>query len=520
MTGGQVQIFISYATNDNVARVLGGNNADAPKTKGFVDFLHEQLLVELRDQGYPDAKIWRDPNIGASDPFGPIIREAIAESAILVVIMSRNWLRSDYCRDELDLFVDRWKDDPNLERRLVVVSKHHVESGMWPSALQVQRGIKFFSRENVSENGLEADFYARGEVQDRRYWDVLKDLAHTLGLRSERFGATPRAARTRTVLAAPRSNGRVVYVAKPANDMRRAYDRVVKELTGRGFSVVPDPHADLPHESADAAYAVISQSLQAAEMSIHLLGDSHGFSHDGGQGPIADVQLRKARAKVPPFQDSGDTRLGFHRIIWAPRLPDDGVDLQEVARDPIAVLEAFDSFVPADCVEGDTLSKLVDFLDKHLVRAVPPKEAPQARIEAQSKVYIYHPREDEEYAFQVAKVFNQRQIATLLPAFDDSETAQSQLHRQYLRDCDSVVLCWAAGSEVWAKTNTHALQDWQTLGRARSFQRRAAVAGPPPGVKKRKFVELTQKNEIDVIVDLTGHTEPTIENLKPLFDAS
>jgi hypothetical protein len=200
-----------------------------------------------------------------------------------------------------------------------------------------------------------------------------------------------------------------------------------------------------------------------------------------------------------------------------------GSQQADVERDPQEVLGRFGEQHDADCVVGDTISLFVDFIVQHLVRIAPVHETSlpslpgPAADEARSKVYVYHKQEDSEYAYDIAKMLHLRDIEPLLPAFDGNRAAQIRLQRQYLRDCDGVVICWAAAPEVWAKAKAHELSDWSALGRNRVFKRRGLVAGPPPGVPKKRFVDVFPRNEIDVVVDLTAREHPKPEDLDPLI---
>jgi hypothetical protein len=128
------------------------------------------------------------------------------------------------------------------------------------------------------------------------------------------------------------SNRRTVFLARPANDMRGTYSVLVRELAGRGYTVVPDPEMEIPDEG-HAATEYIDLALGKAELSIHLLGDKRGFAPDGA-APIVQLQLMRAAAGALP------------RLIWAPTVmveaPNDA--LQRDPQDVLARLEG----VPAD----------------------------------------------------------------------------------------------------------------------------------------------------------------------------
>src|SRR5437016_12032637 len=119
-----IQIFMSYARHDD------STPPDLPKAHGFVTFLDRQLTYELRSLGEPLPHIWRDTrHIEPADQFDPLLEEAIDGSALLVVVLSRNWLHRPYCLAEFERFGQRWRaeGEAGIRKRIVVVSKHHID---------------------------------------------------------------------------------------------------------------------------------------------------------------------------------------------------------------------------------------------------------------------------------------------------------------------------------------------------------------------------------------------------------
>ena len=81
-----VQIFLSYARLDDEPP------PDVAEAKGFVTYLHEQLRYELQVLGQPQPKIWRDVrHVESGDQFDPVIGEALMDSSLLLIVLSRNW---------------------------------------------------------------------------------------------------------------------------------------------------------------------------------------------------------------------------------------------------------------------------------------------------------------------------------------------------------------------------------------------------------------------------------------------
>jgi hypothetical protein len=515
------QIFISYARDDDAAPP----DLSRGEAKGFVTSLHEQLLYELQELGQPRPKIWRDTRgISPGDQFEPLIDEAINTSSLLLVVLSRNWLTRPYCLRELESFARRWntEGDRALRQRMVVVAKHYVDPQRRPPLLQGQEGFSFFALDAQAEPGQEHEFFSRGAIRDPRYQERVRDLGCYLWRSAARqdtaAAAVPVAAAQSAKSPSPQTTGRTVYLAKPALDMREAYSRLVEELSGRGYAVVPPATEEIPNDASATQF--VERALAAAELSVHLLGERAGYAPEDAE-PIVKLQLTRAAARVPAEADGTEAwSRSFRRIVWAPKVVEATATIAGKAdRDPLAVLTKFDRQLATDKIEGDSLSKFVDFLFQHLDRTAPRREALD-EIKAESKVYVYHRPEDAEYALSIAKALQQRQIEPVLPALEGDAAELSAFHRQNLLDCDAVVLCWASASEVWARVTSRELKNWRDLGRSSQFAWRGLVTGPPSGDRKKAFVQLPPRNEIDIVVDLTGHDTPPPEALDALVQGA
>ena len=298
--------------------------------------------------------------------------------------------------------------------------------------------------------------------------------------------------------------------------MRAGYDRIVSELLGKGHTVVPPPKDEIPLDTAvDALNAALSQ----AEIAVHLLGEKAGEAPED-QLPMVKLQLALAAAKET--QGGG---AAFHRVIWAPSLwsvrPDSTLPARETTRHPVDVLLKFDSQLPTDKIEGDSLSKFVDFLNQHLLAIAPPRPfAARPATGNDARLYLYHSQEDSDYALSLAQALQQRQLEALLPVFDGPDAEIKNFNGKQLAACDAVILCWASASEVWVRAQASGLRNWHDLGRTQQFYYRAVVAAPPPGNRKKAGKLLFPRSEIDLVVDLSDKDLPTADLLDVLVPAA
>lgn len=506
-----MQIFVSYARNDDLPP-LGPDEG-----KGFVTALDGNLNYHFRLLGPPTPKLWRDTRaIGRSDQFDPIIEEAINASDVLLVVLSRNWVSREFCRKELEWFKKRWGNEGEsaLKRRIVVVAKHNIEPKDRPQLLQGQEGYVFYRRDDESGAGAEQEFFGGGKPQGE-YHDLVKELACDLWRRAHASEAPPAATTSARDARRSSADGRTVYLAKPAADMRQPYLRLVDELEGRGYRIAPERDSEIPYD--DTAPGFVADALAAAEVSIHLLGEKSGYTPEDSE-PIVKLQLSRAALRAAG-NGAAEAQGEFRRIVWAPKVLIEGAADEPVERDPLAVLGRFDKQLASDKIDGSEISKFSEFVIQHLDRTSPKAEVLEA-IESDSRIYVYHRPEDSEFALDLAKVLQQRKIEPVFPAFEGDPAELKAWHREALQECDAVVLCWATAPEVWIKTTARELRSWRELGREKKFACRGLLAGPPPGERKEFLMELPPRSEIDVVLDLTKENKLSPESLDPLIRAA
>jgi TIR domain-containing protein len=511
-----VIIFMSYAHDDDL--ILSPD----PDEPGFVSFLDQQLRLKLRDLGARQAKVWRDRRrISQGDQFADIIDDGLSQAELLVVVMSPNWMQRPYCRKEFETFLSLRKAAgvTNPATRMLVVGKGYVDRIARPPELQGQEGFLFYSRDDENDVGAITPFFNRGKCNDRFYAE-LDDLAGGLHTRVAQIlsGAPtpPQTIQQTAPIVTP--NGRTVFLAKPASDMKAAYVRLVTELQGKGFNVAPDPSADAPSDKSPEA--VVTDALSSAEVFVHLVGDSGGFAPEG-LGNIVTLQLALARAKAAQAEGAVGQKL-TRRIVWAPKILDGGGATPNgpaVERDPLKSLERFDQQIATDKIDGDILSKFIEFLFQYLTETA-PKPVVTAAAGNKLDLYLAYHAADEDYAGVVAQALLESSVKPRIPVADSDADAR-RYNSDLLAKCDAVTLCWGNASEVWVRSEADRLSDWQALGRKGQFAFRGLIAGPPPASHKKKntLSLIFQDGEFDKVIDLVETGPPTAQLLADLTSA-
>jgi TIR domain len=513
--GDDVVIFMSYAHDDDL--VLSPDPLEA----GFVSFLDQQLRLKLRDLGARQANVWRDRRrISQGDQFADIIDDGLKRAELLVVVMSPNWMQRPYCRKEFETFLSLRKAAgvTNPATRILVVGKGYVDRSARPPELQGQEGFLFYSRDDENDVSAITPFFNRGKCNDRFYAE-LDDLAGGLQKRAGQIlGGAPTPPQTAQQTPIMASNGRTVFLAKPASDMKAAYVRLVTELQGKGFTVAPDPSADMP--SDESAQCFVSEALTKAEVFVHLVGEGGGFAPEGLDN-IVKMQLGLARAKAAQAEGPPGQKL-TRRIVWAPKILDEGGAAPmgpAGERDPLKALERFDQQIATDKIDGDILSKFVEFLVQYLTETA-PKPVVTAPAGDKLDLYLAYHATDDDYGGAVAQALLESSVKPRIPVADSDADAR-RYNNDLLAKCDAVTLCWGNASEVWVRSEADRLSDWQALGRKGQFAFRGLIAGPPPASHKKKSTLslIFQDGEFDKVIDLVEEGQPTAQLLADLTSA-
>ena len=453
-TEGKRPLFISYRRADN--KLLPPPDEKKP---GYITHFCKQLEWELSNAGLPAESLWIDRNqLEPADKFTAVIRDQLGQTDIMLAIASNGYASSGWCREEVDYFAKCIAAIPDDERkrRIFRVDKHRVSDGDLPPALRDVQAICLY--EEDPDTGIEREFYYRGKLRRKTpYEQAIGTLANAIRKRIKELKLDSRTAgpnwseeKAETdipLLPPPKpTNGRTVYVAVPAFELEEQYITLVRELSGRGFRVLPE--RELPRQGADALRTV-RNGVAEAELSIHLLGDKRGFQPEDLSTGIVSLQLAEAA-------EEAKRKPNFCRLVWAPKIMPDGEE-SSPARDPLEVLARYDERLATDEVDGDTAARFNDFALQTLrareLKATPNKPAPGKA----PTLYLAYTPNDQKLAFEAAKQLKGSGVKPLLLPNDTSFTLASR--------ADHVAVCWGTADDVdvLETLDTLAESEWRRL---------------------------------------------------------
>ena len=445
-------LFISYAHIDNQPLAEG--------LRGWVETFHERLKVRLEQVTGESVRIWRDRKLEGNDVFAETLITRLSNAAVLVVVLSPRYVKSEWCLKELCEFYQRAAGGPVVGDKLRVfkVVKFHVPLREHPPQLQGVLGFDFYEYDAERDRAREFSPDVT-PARDIRYWEMLDDVACNIKRTLERL--------TRPDESYAVGDAQTVYLAETTSDLSAERGLIRRELELQGHCVLPD--APLPLRGPALREAVRGY-LERSSLSVHLLGGSYGLIPEEESHSLVEIQDEVA-------EERGES---LRRIVWMPTglEPHDERQRRLVERFRLGV----------DGRRGlEVLQTSLEELKKHVEERVneKPKPAPVATVsDGPPSVYLICDKEDlpeitplEDYLF--GRGFN-----VFLPAMEGDETSIREDHKANLVECDAVVVYYGRGSDVWLRMKQRELQKVAGYGRSRPLAKAIYITGPPTPAKE------------------------------------
>jgi hypothetical protein len=260
-----------------------------------------------------------DHQLSPGDNFSVDLVAKVERSSLLVLLLSQNYIDSDWCGKELDHFVRSHSADAAAPRDVFVVELFPYESfTQVPLAIQqlrkrlIQAKFWYQSREASAPSlaGYPSALESGPEGQ-AHYWSVLNGLRVALDtrlreLRAQRPApgdAAPEAA-TAAGPAAPspsRPSLGTVLLADTTDDLEAQRAAVRLALEPEGIVVLPE--GDYVGLTAPEFEAAMAGDLARADLFVQLLSPTPGRKPRGFDAPLPQLQYQRARkANLPLLQ--------------------------------------------------------------------------------------------------------------------------------------------------------------------------------------------------------------------------
>lgn len=476
----QHDVFLSYAVKDNE-----GPYRDK---RGWVQAFEEQLKAELNrevtHQGEIDIFLDRK-RLACGDPFDEEIRTALDSTAVLVVLLSKRYLASKWCKLEREAFLRAIGQQRDLDRRVFVVELTDLQrlTAELPSVFTKNHRVRMWEHHDAVPRRFGHPVPDQAKLEHQSFFNGTLDVAYAIAERLDEFAATAEAAPTAAIVAPP--TGPAIYLAPPpkgtdeerfARDLRTKLENSIPPLR-----VVPEP--SIPKSPAEATAFVQSQ-LRDARLFVQVVGYNPGTTPAGFDLPLPRFQQQLAEeAKLP-------------RLIW--RLP----DIAPAEIDDLPHRQWVEQALAGDVEDcrRAILDRLQE-LDQQQAAATSPRPAAAPG----ETLFVNHLPDDEKLAREVCRVLTQQHFVCVKRSFDGATEDELRLDfEQNLRACDKLLMVHGQAAKTAAKAQL--LECLKVSGQRQATDRAIGgwfvVFGPPPKDNPTLDLYFEGLHEIDGSQDL------------------
>ena len=457
-------LFISYAHIDN-AFFPGG-------TKGWIDMLHERLEIRLAQLLGEKPNIWRDRKLRGYDDFEETLVIELSRSAILLAVVTPRYVDSPSCRTEIENFFRLAAERDRLQfgdkRCVFKIVKTYVPLQDHPTGLQDLLAYEFYERNEASQRVYEFDAEISGQGEkDKRYWSKFEDLAWDLHELIKFLGAPEP--------PAGKPSGSTIYLAETTSDLAEQRDKVRRELTQFGHTVLPNKA--LPLE-VGAFQTAVRDYLQSSQLSVHLIGEYYGV-----------VPEREERSIVRLQQDLAIERgddANFSRLIWLPPGLQPKDEKQE--KFVIDLQNSFSSHNGSELLQVK-LEDLKTIIQSKLTEKAKPVAA-QSNGCGPARVYLICDKQDLIAVEPLQSLLLDRGYEAILPLLDGNDAEVFDDHKENLLLCNAVLIFQGQASEGWLRMKLRELLKLPGYGRTAPLTGKAIYIGGPASPMKDRFKTL------------------------------
>lgn len=389
------EIFVSYARVDN--EPLPGLD------KGWVTTLITGLqnLLGKKLDSYRAYSLWMDYDSRDNQSVTPSIIEKLENSAILLLILSPNYIESKWCREELSTFLSKVA---NASGRIFIVERNNVER---PISIRDLLGYKFWVRDDYGK--LHTLDIPKPKTEEIEYYQILDDLANDLSdkIKSLREQAIP----TRSAFS------HNIFLAAVSEDLDKQRNEVKRYLEQQGIRVLPDKEYSFAN-----IQQYLEQDLSQCSLFVQLLSDKMGHG-------LAQFQYEHARRTKLPILQWRDRALDVNTVYDA----------------------AHRTFLSQPTVFASNLVKFQDHIINCL-KSIEKAEKTVASTKTKDLVFINAIPENMSLASQIAEILLTTQgIDCVLPLNISNHTSPTDIQNnlnENLLSCDAVIVLYTDDTPI------------------------------------------------------------------------
>jgi hypothetical protein len=439
--GHKWDVFISYAHKDRPS---------VGPTANWIFQFKEQLEVALNQASGEDFEIYFDETGQQLNAEIDDIPNDVAESAVLLLIGSNNYVKSSWCCKEVKTFRDKFDDTGRIFIAELMKLREDLQ---YPAEVP---------------NNLRAKFWFDNERQTRmtviprmgRFNELIAKLAQQMWAQLDQMKKQAIGEVDAPDAAAAGGQAPTVFLAFADDDVSRERARVKDYLESEGIRVLPDilyPPSD-PRRYRD----LLLRGLEEADLFVQVLGSAQGKPANGVPDGYAIDQHEAAKTR------------GIQIRQWRPRW----VRTADMPEGPWLDLLA------GKTVETGSLPQF----NQRVLRAARPPEVP----DVPRGILINADNADSELALDLIDVCGRKnKFADLAEQSSDNDALRAQYANASL-----VTLLYGKAQHQWVKSQVDIFKRaWAQAGKGRKPPLLIYLAppedkgpeGPRPGTARLPF---------------------------------
>jgi len=470
-------IFISYAHIDDESLIAS--------QRGWISEFHRALEIRLAQLLGRRPNIWRDMSLQGNHIFDQQIVSQFANVAIMISILTPRYVKSDWCIREVNEFYNACEQNIgfNIQNiaRIFKVIKTPIKIESHPEKIQNVLGYEFFSTD--SNTGRVKEFgQVFGQQSELAYWEKLDDLANDICSFLETLESrTPTSETTNSTNDNfTKNRKKKIYLAEGSYDTLEFRDSIKRELLDLDYTLLPDKQLPLV---APVLNNEVYSFLQNADLSIHLIGSGYGVVPEGTQKSIVEIQNEIA--------STISATKSLPRIIW---VPENNVANDERQQSFLKKLQAGNEGIAgADLIVSsleDLKSIITDKLEK--IKEEKNKDISESSSITNSTnktkvVYLICDTNDLEIIRPLEDVLYNCGCEVLLPIFDGEETQIREDHIENLKICDTAIVFFGNGNELWLRSKMRDFIKINGYGRPQPLTSKIVYLAAPDNATKQRF---------------------------------
>jgi len=425
------------------------------------------------------------PNIVLKSEFDTATSPALNNAAILVTILTKEFIQSGRCLDNLEIFY-KASADSKINRVFKVV-KAPLTLQEQPPRLRDLIGYEMYQLD--TETGILKEYSDLfSQEAEKQYWMKMVDLAYDIHEALIILKAGELKSEVKNIY-----KRKTIYLAETGHDISVQRNIIKRELQRYGYIVLPKN--TLPTHLSEVE-RIVKRDLEDCSLSIHLVGSAYGEIPEGTDRSIVDIQNKlAAEVSLRKRQNNQD----FTRLIWIAQ------NLKNTSERQRAFIENLKRDTEAQ--EGAEIMQnpLEDF--KNVVREELLESQERRTIDDSGGklIYLVHDKIDDAEVRPYKETLEKSGFKVLSPAFEGELLEVRKQHINNLRNFDGAIIFKGKVNDQWVRMKVLDLLKAPGFGRKKPIKGKALIASGNPNLDNFKNQNLTI---------ISGDPQRSMENLK------